>query len=635
MQAASLLIARTGAEGARDARRNFRKGGAEMTVLERLRDKANSLPLSPGVYIMKNSDGDIIYVGKSKKLKNRVSSYFTTTHTSHKTARMVSLVRDFDYIVCDTEIEALALENTLIKKHSPRYNIKLKDAKSYPYIKVTAEEYPKLIVTRDRRSDKGRYFGPYQGAAQAHSALDAVVKIFGLATCKRQFPRDIGKERPCIYRDMGRCVAPCAGGVSGEEYRALVKQAEWVLDGNIKATLEGLRRDMEYAAELMEFERAAAIRDSIRAIEHLREKQKVVADEKVMRDVFAIYTSETEGVLAMLSIRGGALINKNEFVLSSAELTGGEDAISLIANYYDTAGNIPREVMLDFPLEREDAELLSEYLSISAPYKVTVRIPERGEGRRLCDMALENAKEAAKQTRLEGEREGRSASRLAELLGLSETPRRIEAYDISNWGNDNIVASMVVWERGKLKKSDYRSFTIKTTAGADDYGSMREALSRRLAHIGDGTASLGDTPDLILLDGGVGQVHAVAEVMREMDIDIPLFGMVKDDFHKTRAITDGETEISIAREMNVYSFVYTLQEEAHRFAVKHSTGAKTRTLTRSSLEKIEGIGPKKAKLLLKAMPLGKIRASSVEELAAIKGISERDAENIYAYYHKR
>ena len=605
-----------------------------MTVLERLRSKANSLPLCSGVYIMKDAEGTIIYVGKSKKLKNRVTSYFTGQHTSPKTARMVSLVRDFDYIVSDTEMEALALENTLIKKHTPRYNIRLKDAKSYPYIKVTREEYPKLYVTRDRKSDRGRYFGPYQSAAQARTALDAVVKIFGLATCKRQFPRDIGKERPCIYRDMGRCVAPCTGGVSAEEYNALIKQAEWVLDGNIKATLDALTRDMQYAAEEMEFERAAALRDSIRAIEGLREKQKVVADAKVMRDVFAIYTSETEGVLAMLSIRGGALINKNEFILSQKELSGAEDAISLIADYYDTAGNIPREVMLDFPLEAEDTELLSGYLSLLAPYKVTVRIPERGEGRQLCDMALENAKESARQHGLEREREGKSISRLAELLGLYEIPRRIEAYDISNWGNDNIVASMVVWEGGKLKKSDYRSFTIKTTNGADDYGSMREALSRRLSHIGDGTASLGEAPDLILLDGGVGQVHAVEEVMREMSLEIPLFGMVKDDFHKTRAITDGKTEISIAREMNVYAFVYNLQEEAHRFAVKHSTGQKRAGLRRSSLEKIEGIGPKKAKLLLAAMPLGKIRAASVSELREIKGVTERDAQNIYAYFHK-
>ncbi len=606
-----------------------------MTIIERLRDKANSLPSTPGVYIMKNAEDEIIYVGKSKKLKNRVTSYFSTTHTSPKTARMVSLVRDFDYIVCDTEIEALALENTLIKKHSPRYNIKLKDAKSYPYIKVSAEEYPRLIITRERKSDRGRYFGPYSGAAQARAALSAVVKIFGIPTCKRTFPRDIGRERPCIYRDMGRCVAPCAGDISAEEYRAVIKQVEWLLDGNTKFVIEDLRREMEDASLNLEFERAAVLRDSIRAVEHLAEKQKVVADAKVMRDVFAIYTTEVEGVLAMLSIRSGALVNKNEFILSSSELSGAEDAISLIVNYYDTAGNIPREVMLDFPLERDDIELLSEYLSLSAPYKVTVRVPERGEGRRLCDMALENAKESARQSRLEGEREDKNIRRLSELLGLTEVPRRIEAYDISNFGNDNITASMVVFAGGKLKKSDYRAFTIKTTDGADDYASMREALRRRLSHIGDGTASLGDTPDLILLDGGVGHVHVGLEVLRELDLEIPLYGMVKDDFHKTRAITDGETEISIAREMGVYSFVFNLQEEAHRFALKHSTKGKTRTLTRSSLEKIKGIGAKKAKILLAAMPLGKIRTATRAELSAIKGISERDAESIYEYYHKK
>ena len=605
-----------------------------MTIIERLRDKANSLPQVPGVYIMKDSSGEIIYVGKSKKLKNRVTSYFTGAPASLKTARMVSLVRDFDYIVCDTEIEALALENTLIKKHSPKYNIKLKDAKSYPYIKVTKEAYPRLFITRDRKSDGGRYFGPYQSAQQARGALAAVIRIFGIPTCKRQFPRDIGKERPCIYRDMDRCVAPCVPDITAEEYCALIKQAEWILDGNTKGAIAELTRDMNEAAENMEFERAALLRDSIRSIEALSEKQKVVADGKVMRDVFAIYTSEVEGVLAMLSIRGGALINKNEFILSSSELTGAEDAISLIADYYDTAGNVPREVMLDFPLSEDDRELLSEYLTLLAPYKVTVRIPERGEGRRLCDMALENAKEAARQHRLEGEREDKSVRRLTELLGLSEMPSRIEAYDISNWGDESITASMVVWERGKLKKSDYRSFNIKTTDGRDDYGSMREALGRRLSHIGDGTASLGETPDILFIDGGVGHVNTVREVLATMELEIPVYGMVKDDFHKTRALTDGETEISIAREMNVYGFIFNLQEEAHRFAVKMSGGQKKRTLTHSTLERIPGIGPKKAKLLLREMLIGEIRKSSVERLSSIKGVSLRDAEAIYAYYHK-
>ena len=605
-----------------------------MTRLERLRDKANSLPVTPGVYIMKSSDGEVIYVGKSKKLKNRVTSYFVGNTHTYKTDKMVSRVEDFDYIVCNTEIEALTLENTLIKKHSPKYNIKLKDAKSYPYIKVTNEEFPRLFVTRERKSDRARYYGPYQGSSSAHTALDTVMKIFTLPTCKRSFPRDIGKERPCIYKDMGRCSAPCTGKLSSVEYRALVRCAESVLDGNVKATRELLLSEMNEAAEKLQFERAAALRDSIRSLERLSEKQKVVADAKVNRDVFALYTSETEGVLAMLSVRGGALVNKNEFVLSLSELTSPDDALSLIVDYYDTSGNIPKEIMLDFPLTEDDTELLSAYLSLETKYKVTVKIPERGDGRALCDMALENAKESARQHRLEGEREDKNLRRLSELLGLSELPKRIEAYDISNIGNENITASMVVYEDGKLKKSDYRIFSVKSTDGADDYASMREVIKRRLLHIGDGTASLGSTPDLILLDGGAAHVNTVKPIFSSLGVDISLFGMVKDDFHKTRAITDGEREISIALETGVYAFVYNLQEEAHRFAVKSSQGAKTRSMTHSTLEKIEGIGPKKAKILLSNMPLAKIKASGEKELLAIKGISERDAKNIYEYYHK-
>ncbi len=605
-----------------------------MTVIERLRDKANSLPLSPGVYIMKNSEGAVIYVGKSKKLKNRVSSYFVGQNHSYKTAKMVGLVRDFDYIVCKTEIEALTLENVLIKKHSPKYNIKLKDAKSYPYIKVTAEEYPKLFVTRERRSDKAKYFGPYQSAQSAHSALDAVMRIFTLATCKRSFPKDIGRERPCIYRDMGRCVAPCTGKVSAVEYRSLVRCAEHVLDGNVKETKMMLSAEMESASERLDFEYAASIRDSIYALDRLAEKQKVVADSKVNRDVFALYTSEGESVLAMLSIRGGALINKNEFILSVSEITSPDDVISLIADYYDTSGNIPREVMLDFPLTDEDLDLLSEYLSLGTKYKVSVRIPERGDGRALCDMALENAKESARQFRLDGEREDKRLRRLSELLALPEVPHRIEAYDISNIGNESITASMVVLIDGKLKKSEYRVFTVKTTLGADDYGSMREVIGRRLSHIGDGTQSLGDCPDLILLDGGAAHVCTVRSVMEERGVDIPLFGMVKDDYHKTRAITDGMGEISIAKETDVYSFVYNIQEEAHRFAVKHAEGSKIRRMTHSTLERIEGIGPKKARLLLASMPLAMIKTADEKKLSAIRGISERDAKNIYDYFHK-
>lgn len=606
-----------------------------MTAIERLRDKAASLPLSPGVYLMKDEDGKILYVGKSKKLQNRVSSYFNNAPHNAKTSRMVSLVRDFDYILCDTEMEALALENVLIKKHTPKYNIKLKDAKSYPYIKVTNEPFPRFFVTRERTSDRAHYYGPYSGSAGAHAALEAVMKIFSLPTCKRSFPRDIGKERPCIYRDMGRCVAPCAGGVTSEDYLRLVRGAELVLAGNIRETRLLLENEMREAAENENYEAAAVLRDSIRAVDKLCEKQKVVADAGINRDVFAMFTSETEGVLAMLSVRDGAVVRKNEFILSVSDLTSPDDAVCLIADYYDGVGTAPREIMLDFPLSDDDIALLSDYLTKLSDHRVYVRVPERGDGRRICDLALENAKEAARQYRLEGEREDKNVRRLAELLSLAEVPKRIEAYDISNIGNESIVASMIVYKDARLKKSDYRLFSIRTTGGADDFGSMREALSRRLSHLGDGSLSLGETPDLILLDGGVGQVHAVRDVLREMRLDLPLFGMVKDDYHKTRAITDGEREISIAKEIGVYGFVYKLQEEAHRFAVTSSAKNKIRTMTHSSLEKIPGIGPSKAKALLAAMPLAKIRTATAGELAAVRSISGKDAEEIVRYYRQK
>ena len=337
----------------------------------------------------------------------------------------------------------------------------------------------------------------------------------------------------------------------------------------------------------------------------------------------------------MLSVRDGALVNKNEFILSLSELTSPEDALSLIVGYYDSAAKPPREVMLDFEISEDDLALLSEYLSVDSKYKVTVKIPERGDGRALCDMARKNAMESARQYRLEGEREDKNLRRLSTLLALSELPTRIEAYDISNWGDDNITASMVVWEGGRLKRSDYRVFTVKSVAGADDYASMREVIERRLRHIGDGTASLGSSPDLILLDGGATHVSAVRPIVDALSPETPIFGMVKDDYHKTRAITDVEREISIALEAGVYAFIYNLQEEAHRFALKHSSGAKIRSMTTSSLEKIDGIGPKKARALLAAMPLSKIKNATKAELVAVRGIGERDAEKIYEYYRKK
>jgi excinuclease ABC subunit C len=433
---------------------------------------------------------------------------------------------------------------------------------------------------------------------------------------------------------MGRCIAPCTGSVSADEYGVLVSHAESILNGGIRETCDKLTREMEQLSENLEFERAATVRDSINALNKLMEKQKVVADAKISRDVFGIYTEDGLGVLSLLSVRGGALLSKSDFALTGADEVTGEALASLIAAHYDGGADLPREIMLAFDIDEENLSLLSDYLTIVRGLRVAVKIPERGDGRALCDMAKKNAEEALRQMKLSGEREDKNLKRITELLSLEAPPKRIEAYDISNIGDESIVASMVVYEGGGLKKSDYRLFTIKSTAGADDYGSMREALTRRISHIGDGTPSLGERPDLILVDGGDAHVGVAKEVLSAASEDIPVFGMVKDDYHKTRALTDGGREISIAKEFDVYAFVYNLQEETHRFAIKASSKQKRKTLTHSVLERIEGIGPRKARALLSAYPLGKIKSATVDELCAVRGIGRADAERIIQYFKR-
>ncbi len=600
--------------------------------LPALRAKAATLPLCAGVYLMKNADGDIIYVGKSRKLKNRVLSYFTGDNHNYKTRKMVSHVADFDYILCDGEMEALTLENTLIKRHTPHYNIRLKDAKSYPYLKVTAGEYPRIITTRERTSDRGRYYGPYASASAAREVADTLARIFALPTCRRSFPRDIGKERPCLYAQMGRCIAPCTGKVDHAHYLSLVRAAEGVLAGNIRETEEQLTAAMLQAAEGEQFELAAHYRDAIHALHSLTDKQKVVGDAGENRDVFALHTDETCGVLAVLVVREGKLVNKHELLFSAASLTEAEDTSALITSYYDGAAVIPREILIAFAMPEEDTSAVSDYLTHAAGHKVTVRTPQRGKLRELADMALTNARERARLWQTETRRRDETVETLGALLGLAQPPRRIEAYDISEIGSEHITAAMAVTDGTKFKNSDYRTFRMKTLTGVDDYAAMRETLTRRLAHIGDGTASLGETPDLILLDGGIGQVNTVREVLEDLHLDIPLFGMVKDDYHKTRALTDGEREISIAHEQAVYVFIYSLQEEVHRIAVRATMGAKRRTLRRSSLEDIRGIGPAKAKKILSRMPLSRLRTAQIADMTAT-GISESDATRIYQHYH--
>jgi len=602
---------------------------------EALLEKANSLPLRPGVYIMRSGDGKVIYVGKSRSLKNRVSQYFhESAKHSEKTRRMVMSVRSFDYILCDTEIEALTLENSLIKQYTPKYNIKLKDAKTYPYLKLTKnDEYPRLTVTRKRLADGAVYYGPYSGISALYSILGTVQKTFGIASCNKEFPRDIGKSRPCLNKHIGLCCAPCTGEISSEEYKAIFKEINSFLRGSFSECEKSLQEKMEYAAENLMFEAAARYRDRIEALKKLWQRQKVVGSPDMEEDVIALYTDDACSCISVFYIRGGSITDSEHFLFPAEKIVDEENMSAFLTELYNIREYVPREIILDFTLPEEELEALCEAIRQRVGFRPDIRTPERGDRRKLCEMVYDNAKQQAMLYKARAEKDNRTMVRLASMLGLEVVPDRIEAYDISNFGSDNITAGMIVWEAGKLKKSDYRSFKIKTTEGIDDYGAMREALTRRFGHLADG--SFGEVPELILLDGGKGHVSVIRELMGEMGIEIPVFGMVKDDYHKTRALTDDENEISIARDQSVFQFVYKLQEEVHRFTVNRMETAKSKTLKHSTLENIDGIGTMKAKALLAHFrSIAAIKAADKAALMKVRGISETNADAIIAYYNK-
>ncbi len=602
------------------------------TKIEALREKAGTLPLSAGVYLMKNKDGAVIYVGKSRHLRARVLTYFTGSEHSVKTARMVASVDDFDYILCDSEIEALGLENTLIKKYAPRYNIKLKDAKSYPYIKISGGDYPSLSVTRERKDDGGKYFGPYTGTSDAYQNLDTVRRIFSLPTCRRRFPEEIGKERPCIYKQMKRCLAPCTGEVSKKEYALAVKGAERVLGGDIRATAELLREEMRAAAENEEYEAAARLRDAITALSRAHDEQKVLCSPSVSFDAWALYGDDASGAIAVLSVRHGVLNRKNEFSFPASEILSEESATEFISAFYSENGDVPRDILLAFSPEDESILALSAYLSELRGKKASVSVPERGEKHAICRMAEKNARECAAKYKESALREEDTLISLSSLLALEVVPERIEVYDISSIGAEFTTAGMIVYEGGRLSKNQYRSFRIESTE-KDDYGAMREALLRRFSHAGD--HGFGKLPDLILLDGGRTHVSVGKRVLSEAGLSIPLFGLVKDEYHKTRALCDEENEISVAREQAVFVFLYKLQEEVHRFSVSRTMGAKQKSLRKSTLEAIPGIGKERARLLLAYFGnMRRIKEASFEELSSVSGITRPAAEAVYAHYHK-
>ena len=601
---------------------------------EYLRKKALRLPLSPGVYIMKNSRGEVIYVGKSAALKNRVSQYFLFSSKNTKTASMVSNVYDFDYILCDTETEALALENSKIKQYSPKYNIKLKDDKTYPYVKITDEEYPRLVMTRKRVSDGGSYFGPYTNSATCRNIMRSVSQAATLPVCKKTFPKDIGKGRPCIYYQIGKCCAPCSGKVSADEYKELVKSAESILNGDISSEKERLTQQMQKAAEELNFELAANLRDRINALQALFSKQKVVSSPETFTDAIGIYSDDDMTVISFFFIRAGMIADTESHEFVGGHI-GAEELSAFIASVYEFR-EPPKLILVSDELPLSEAETLSAHLSEKNGKKTEVRVTQRGQNRALCKMAKENAEYRAKLIKENNDKETVVLADLAQTLRLEVVPDRIESYDISNFGNDNITAGMIVLEGTKFKKADYRVFNIKDTEYEDDYASMREAIRRRIRNttVKKSTA-FPVLPDLILLDGGKTHVSAVRAVLEEEGVDIPVFGMVKDDYHKTRALCDDENDVDISHDKALYMFIYRVQEEVHRFAITRMSAAKRKTVKTSSLEKIKGVGPAKAKLLLSHFgTLSALKAATVEELKTVKGINSETAENIVKYFKK-
>lgn len=604
---------------------------------EELLKKANELPLCPGVYVMRSQSGKVIYVGKSRKLKNRVSQYFQNSVKNIKTERMVSSVWDFDYYICNTEIEALSLENTLIKQYTPRYNIRLKDAKSYPYIKVTKEEYPRIVFTRKREGDKAGYFGPYTGTATVFSIMNLLQKTLGIPSCNRKFPKDIGKERPCVYYQMHQCCGLCTGNVSAEEYGELVKCACDILRGNTASAKQKLEVQMTEYAEKEMYEAAASCRDTINALDKIKQRQHVVASPDMEEDVIALYTDGVCSVAAILYVREGAVNAKSEFLFGADCIADESGMVSFICDHYRMSEYIPKNIYLSFGLDEEDKNLIEEFLGELSGHRVYVKTPERGEQKNLCDLALANAKEKAREYSSKFVSDSDTLVKLAALLQLEVVPERIESYDISNIGAEFKTAGMIVCENGEFVKSDYRTFRIKSVEGTDDYASMREAISRRIEHLSDEDGAYSKRPDLILLDGGKGHVGVIRGLLHEMGRDdIPVFGMVKDDFHRTRALCDESEEYDISGDRGLFTYIYKIQEEVHRFTVSKMQGAKRNTVRRSILENIPGIGAEKAKSLLKHFgSVAKVKTATREELCAVKGITLANAMAIEKYYEDK
>lgn len=624
----------------------------EETAAFDIEEELKKLPGRPGVYIMHDERDEIIYVGKAISLKNRVRQYFQSSRNkSVKIVQMVERIRRFEYIVTDSELEALVLECNLIKEHRPKYNTMLKDDKSYPFIKVTvSEEYPRVLFARTMKKDKSKYFGPYTSAGAVKDTIELINKIYKLRNCNKSLPRDIGKERPCLYYHIGQCKAPCQGRISREEYRQAVNEAVEFLNGNHAPVLKMLEERMQEASENMEFEAAIEYRDLINSIHQVAQRQKITHGDGEDKDVLALAVDGNDAVVQVFFIRDGKMIGRDHFYLRAAPHDTKPTILSsFIKQFYAGTPFVPKELMLEADIE--DHEVVEAWLSDKRGQRVYLRVPKKGTKEKLVELAAENAAIVLRQDRERIKREeGRTIGAVHEiekLLGV-ERAMRMEAYDISNISGFESVGSMIVYEKGKPKRSDYRKFKIKTVQGPDDYASMEEVLTRRFMHgleeqkelagkgMGNEMGSFSRFPDLIMMDGGKGQVNVALRVLDTLKISIPVCGMVKDDFHRTRGIYFNNVELPIDQHSEAFRLVTRIQDEAHRFAIEYHRSLRSRQQVHSILDDIEGIGPARRKALMRTFKsLEAVRDASLEALTNAPSMNARSAQKVYDYFHPR
>ncbi len=610
-----------------------------------IQEELKKLPGKPGVYIMYDDKDSIIYVGKAISLKNRVRQYFQSSRNKGpKIEQMVTKIRRFEYIVTDSELEALVLECNLIKEHMPKYNTMLKDDKTYPFIKVTVgEAYPRVLFSRTMKKDKSRYFGPYTSAGAVKDTIDLIVKLYKLRTCSRNLPRDTGNERPCLSYHIKQCKAPCQGYISREEYARQVEQALEFLNGNYKPVLRMLEERMQEAAERLDFEAAIEQRELLNSVKQIAQKQKITASDGEDKDIIAVAADDRDAVVQVFFVRSGRLIGRDHFYLRVAPHdTRAVILDSFLKQFYSGTPFIPREIMLQE--EIGERAVIEEWLGNRKGSRVYIRVPQRGTKEKLVELAAKNAEMVLSRDKEKIKREeGRTIGAMKEICALlgMEAAVRVEAFDISNISGFESVGSMIVYEKGKPKRSDYRKFKIKSVKGPDDYASMAEVLSRRFTHgIAEQKGEKGEYgsfsrfPDLIMMDGGKGQVNVALRVLEELHLDIPVCGMVKDDSHRTRGLYYNNEEISIDRNSEGFKLITRIQDEAHRFAIEYHRSLRSKEQVHSLLDDIEGIGDTRRKALMRRFrSLEAIREASVEELAATESMNMRAAQKVYEFFH--